>query len=137
MRYLNIIFIILLLKPLVVNSQNKITIEIGQLQNNKGEVLFLLMDINKNIVQELSGNIKGNKCNIYIENIKTGKYAFKYFHDENKNKKLDTNWISIPKEGYGFSNNAKGKFGPPEFDKMVFEITNDTTIKCSPNYITF
>jgi uncharacterized protein (DUF2141 family) len=68
--------------------------------------------------------------------LKPGKYAFKYFHDENNNnKKMDTNVIGIPKEGYGFSNNAKGRFGPPDFKDTIFEIKNDTTIICTINYI--
>ena len=38
--------------------------------------------------------------------IPPGKYALAVIHDENMNGKLDTNPIGIPKEGYGFSNNA-------------------------------
>jgi len=61
----------------------------------------------------------------------------KYFHDENKNKKLDTNWMGIPREGYCFSNNAKGPFGSPWFKEMLFEIKGDTSVKCIHSYIAF
>ena len=37
------------------------------------------------------------------------------------NGKLDTNWLGIPKEGYGFSNDAKGSFGAPPFSAAGFQ----------------
>jgi uncharacterized protein (DUF2141 family) len=42
--------------------------------------------------------------------------------DSNKNEKLDTNFFGIPKEQFGFSNNAKGRFGPPSFESASFEL---------------
>ena len=55
-----------------------------------------------------------------VENIPYGFYAVRLFHDENNNDKMDTNFLGIPVESYGFSNNAKGLFGPPDFDKAKF-----------------
>ena len=37
------------------------------------------------------------------------------YHDENDNQKLDRNEMGIPSEGYGFSNGATAKYGPPQF----------------------
>ena len=51
-----------------------------------------------------------------------GWYAVSVYHDENGNAKLDTNPLGIPKEAYGFSNDARGTFGPPEWDKVKFEL---------------
>ena len=87
-----------LLMPLTSFCQINLTIEIGSLRNNNGQVLLEFNDENENIIKELNKNITDNKCVLLIENIKPGKYAFKYFHDENNNKKLDTNWLGIPKE---------------------------------------
>ena len=42
------------------------------------------------------------------------------YNDENMNGKLDTNWLGIPTEGYGFSNDAKGMLGPPSFSAASF-----------------
>ena len=63
-----------------------------------------------------------------------GKYAFRFFHDENSNGKLGTNWLGIPNEGFGFSNNAKGTFGPPAFEKTVFVLKGVVNQKCTPQY---
>ncbi|MEP6360832.1 MAG: DUF2141 domain-containing protein, partial [Balneola sp.] len=35
-----------------------------------------------------------------------GEYAIAVYHDKNENGKIDTNLLGIPKEDYGFSNNA-------------------------------
>jgi len=49
-----------------------------------------------------------------------GQYAVKVYHDENGNNELDTRIFGIPKERYGFSNNAKGTLGPPEYEQTAF-----------------
>ena len=64
---------------------------------------------------------------VSIPNLEAGQYAIAVFHDENKNKKLDKNFVGIPKEGYGFSNNAVGKLGPPKFSETSFSL--DTQLK--------
>jgi uncharacterized protein (DUF2141 family) len=53
-------------------------------------------------------------------NIPSGTYALAVIHDENMDGKLDTKWLGIPTEGYGFSNNAKATFGPPSFSAARF-----------------
>jgi len=134
MSYLKIIFVILILFPMTIYSQNTLTIQIGGLQNNKGKVLLVLLDKNENMIKEFYGDIRENKCIVKIEDIKPGKYSFKYFHDENNNKKLDTNYFGIPTEGFGFSNNVKGTFGPPSFEKTIFDLKGERSLKCTPKY---
>ena len=70
-----------------------------------------------------------------LNNLPMGQYAVAVFHDANSNKKLDTNMIGIPKEGFGFSNNPKSSFGPPGFDKAQFSLDDDTTISISLIYL--
>ena len=59
----------------------------------------------------------------YQFEIPDGIYAIGIFVDTNNNNKMDRNFLGIPKEQYGFSNNAKGSFGPPSFKDASFEIT--------------
>jgi uncharacterized protein (DUF2141 family) len=40
-----------------------------------------------------------------MENLPAGDYGVVAIHDENKNHKLDRNFIGFPKEGFGFANN--------------------------------
>lgn len=61
-----------------------------------------------------------------FEDIPPGTYAIAVIHDENMNGKLDTRWPGIPKEGYGFSNDAKGLLGPPSFSDASFRYDGGT-----------
>ena len=54
----------------------------------------------------------------------SGRFAVAVFHDENSNDALDTNLLGIPKEGYAFSENARGFAGPPSFDAAAVEIVS-------------
>ncbi len=49
-----------------------------------------------------------------------GEYAVKVYHDENGNDRLDTRMFGIPKERFGFSNNARGTLGPPDYSEARF-----------------
>jgi len=55
-----------------------------------------------------------------FENIPSGTYALVVLHDENMDGKLDANWLGIPSEGYGFSNDAKAPFSAPSFSDAAF-----------------
>lgn len=57
---------------------------------------------------------------IIFDNLPFGEYAFSIFQDVNDNGVLDTNLLGIPREPWGFSNNARGKFGPPDFKAARF-----------------
>jgi uncharacterized protein (DUF2141 family) len=52
--------------------------------------------------------------------ISPGTYALAVIHDEHMNGKLDTKWLGIPAEGYGFSNDARAMLGTPSFSKASF-----------------
>jgi uncharacterized protein (DUF2141 family) len=56
----------------------------------------------------------------------TGQYAVGIFHDVNLNNKMDNNFLGLPKEQYGFSNNARALFGPPSFEDAAFELKGFT-----------
>ena len=56
----------------------------------------------------------------YIYELPPGTYAIGIFHDVNLNNKMDNNFLGIPVEQFGFSNNARALFGPPDFDDAAF-----------------
>ncbi|MFC1868184.1 DUF2141 domain-containing protein [Thermodesulfobacteriota bacterium] len=64
--------------------------------------------------------IRESQARFDFEDISPGKYAMAVVHDENMNGKLDTNWVGIPTEGYGFSNNAKAFLCAPSFSAASF-----------------
>ncbi|GAB4325351.1 MAG: hypothetical protein Kow00127_18070 [Bacteroidales bacterium] len=116
-------------------GQSTLTIRITNLRNNIGVVWLELLDEKENSLQGDSAKIENNSCTITFAKLTPGRYAFKCFHDENENRELDTNWLGIPKEGFGFSNNPKSRFGPPDFELTIFDFKQDTTIVCLINYL--
>ena len=50
-----------------------------------------------------------------MKDLPAGTYALALVHDENDNLKIDTGLFGIPTEGFCFSKNAMGLFGPPSF----------------------
>jgi uncharacterized protein (DUF2141 family) len=58
-----------------------------------------------------------------------GVYLISVYLDSNFNNQLDYNFIGIPKEQYGFSNNEIGNLRRPKFDEASFELINDSSLK--------
>ena len=62
-----------------------------------------------------------------FDNLPSGQYAVTAYHDENGNGKIDMNFLGIPKEGYGFSNDPKSLI--PNFEaSAVIVKSNDTSV---------
>lgn len=55
--------------------------------------------------------------------VKPGRYAIALLHDENNNGKADRALMMMPKEGFGFSRDAKVRMGPPKFNAAAFDVT--------------
>ena len=133
---IKIIITLLFLVPMTfLNAQSTLEVEITNLRNNIGRVALELVDKDDKSVLGTTGKIVDKKSTILIEGLKNGKYAIRFFHDENKNDELDMNFLGIPKEGYGFSNDAYGKFGPKDFEEWIFTVSGETKIKLTTNYI--
>ena len=67
----------------------------------------------------------GGRVTVSFPDVMPGTYAIKVFHDTNGNGALDTNIVGMPKEPYGFSNDAMGTFGPPDFGQASFKVGRD------------
>lgn len=110
-------------------------VHIENLRNEKGSIKYLVFNSEDGYPDVLkkslrSGTILASEAakGIIIENLESGSYSVSVIHDENDNDKLDTNFVGIPKEGFGFSNNPTIYFGPPSFDKSKVEVDKDTEI---------
>ena len=66
-----------------------------------------------------------------FRNLPAGEYAISIFHDENDNGVLDTGWFGIPKEPYGFGNDARGSFGPPDYRDVVLRLSEGESVRTS------
>lgn len=65
---------------------------------------------------------KGGAASARFQGLALGTYALKVFQDTDGNGRLSVNALGIPKEPYAFSNNARGRFGPPGWAKAAFAL---------------
>lgn len=96
-------------------------------------ILYLLFDKKDGFPSDAQrsfrqGEVKASEKLIVISDLPAGSYALSVIHDENNNKKLDT-MLGIPKEGFGFSNNPRIYFGPPDFEDAMINLESDLAIK--------
>lgn len=116
------------------DSNYMLNLTISKLRNNKGQVMVELKDTLENTIASVIGIIDNYQSNIVIDSIVPGKYTITYFHDENGNHKFDTNILGIPKEGYGFSNNALGKYGTPPIGDRIINMYRNQSMQLLPYY---
>ena len=123
-----------------------LTITIDSLRSNQGQVLLCVFSaessdreafpdcVKGRPVRQGKAVIAGGKVVVTYKGLKDGVYAVAAIHDENGNGELDTNFLGIPTEGIGISNNPR-LLGKPEFGEARFEIKGATTITVSAKYI--
>ncbi len=111
------------------DSHGNIVLAVDGFHNDKGAARLALFtssdgfpDQPEKAIQALDAEIRDGRLKASFVDVPYGVYAVSVLHDENRNGKMDTNWVGIPKEGYGASNDAKPSFGPPEFDDARFSL---------------
>lgn len=128
-----LISIIFLNGILTLNAQNTIEVEVINFDSNKGKAFIGLYNEEDSFLEnEYKGGkveIKDKKAVLTFKDIPDGIYAVSVIHDEDNNGKLTTNFLGIPQESYGASNNAKGTFGPPKWKDAKFEVGNEEVVK--------
>ncbi len=124
-------FYVFLLGLLNFFAAGQILIVEFEIQSTKenGKVYLRLKNEQNNIVKESVIPVENKRATIRYTDLSSGSYSVEAFHDQNNNGKLDTNPFGIPKEPYGFSNNVRGNFGPPDFELTLFQVSGMTTTK--------
>jgi uncharacterized protein (DUF2141 family) len=114
-------------------GQNSLEVKISNIREIKGDILVAIFnnedDFLEKAVQSKSIKASAKQITIKFENLPQGSYAVSIIHDENSNGELDKNVVGIPKEGFGFGNNAMGTFGPPAFDKAKIQLRGQDVIQ--------
>jgi uncharacterized protein (DUF2141 family) len=120
-------------------SQNKyFELEINILKIKKPGTAFIAIynnsldfnsgDESKNrITYALKENVKKGSFSKVVM-VEEGTYGVKIYIDKNNNNKFDFNIIGIPKEQFGFSNDAISLLGPPSFKNASFDVLDNKTI---------
>ncbi len=64
----------------------------------------------------------GHAATLRFNNVQPGTYAIALLHDENDNGKADRVLGMMPREGFGFSNDAPVNMGPPSFGDAAVRV---------------
>lgn len=117
--------------PAAGDGAATLTIEVGGLRSADGQVLLALFrgadgfpGEHAKAFRSTAAKIAGDRARIVLSGLPPGEYAFALVHDENGNDQLDKSWVGIPKEGFGASNDARGRFGPPKYADAKFVVAD-------------
>jgi uncharacterized protein (DUF2141 family) len=120
--------------PSYADVTGVLSVRVVSLRNDHGQVGCLLFASDRGYPKDPNAAIQRRWCSIQgaesvcrFDPIAAGTYALACFHDENKNGKLDTNFLGIPNEGTVASNQAKGFMGPPHFNDAKFSFSGAAT----------
>jgi len=124
----NLVAILLYCSTLTAAGAGDLTVTVNGAKNNNGYIVATIFNSESSFLKRpeamASFRIKASQVNVgfSVKNLPPGKYAVSAFHDENDNGRLDADATGAPTEVYGFSNDARGTFGPPEFSNAAFEL---------------
>ena len=116
-------------------SAADLVLEISGLKNTSGYLRIALFDSEDGFLEEEAiaigvrtklSLVKGTDFTLTLHSVAPGQYAVSAYHDEDANGVRDTNFIGIPKEGYGFSGVAKGTMGRPSFGDAAFRVDSES-----------
>ena len=134
------IAVVLVALPLPAGA-DELRVTIEGIRSAQGTVLIGLYDSPESFERAIEGSDKEGFLNdldrfgavalranaalksaVVFSNLEPGRYAAVAFHDENGNGKLDKNFLGVPAEPYGFSNNAEGFLSPPSFNDAAMAL---------------
>jgi uncharacterized protein (DUF2141 family) len=118
-------------------------VKLNSLKNTKGRVCLSIFSGPKGFPAGGKGSsLKTSRCvpansdSVTFTNLSLGNYAIAVVHDINSDGKLNTNALSIPSEGFGFSNNPPLRFGPASFsDSQIFVSGTKTVVQIQMRYL--
>ena len=114
-----------LASPAFSESSSTVLIEVAGFKNTRGTLNCRLFTKAADFpdgegIVTLRVPITGPNTSCSFSNIEPGTYAVAVVHDENGNGKLDKNFVGVPSEGYGVSNNKTYALSAPKWDESSF-----------------
>jgi uncharacterized protein (DUF2141 family) len=127
-KNISVFFFVLLVSIGYISAQD-LTVRIENADVGKGHLMIAVFnsggDFPNNSFREQRIVVTERTMAVTFPNLPIGQYAVSVYQDSNDNGKLDTLIFGIPKEKYGFSNDAR----LPDYEKCLFDFNGDTTIK--------
>ena len=113
--------------PAFSESPSSVLIEVSGFKNTRGTLNCRLFTKAADFpdgegIVTLRVPITGSNTSCSFSNVEPGTYAIAVVHDENGNGKLDKNFVGVPSEGYGVSNNKTYALSAPKWDESSFAL---------------
>lgn len=120
------------------SAQGRVEAEITNFESSKGTCRACLFNNAASFTGEggepyrcVEVPVTGKKVQVVFDNVAAGTYALFVLHDANNNKKMDKNFVGIPKEGYGASRNKLPFAAAPSFNDNKFAVQNNSAVRLS------
>jgi uncharacterized protein (DUF2141 family) len=114
----------------------RLTVAVENVRNAQGVVGVLVFDTAQGWPEKFSAALRAKATaahtgvvEITIPDLPAGDYAVVALHDENTNKQLDRNWLGVPVEQWGMSNNPPYRFAAPSFEAARFRLDQELRIR--------
>ena len=127
MMFRSLLISILLWLPLQGLAQGSLSITMRNVKNNKGVCTVALYNNAsdfpgdyKNAVRSAVVPASKGVLTVQFDHLPPGVYAVAVIHDENNDGRLNTNFLGVPAEGYGASNNHLPSMSAPKFSESCF-----------------
>ena len=135
---LQVLVLVFALQPALAEDLTGILmVEISGLQNASGNVYIAVYDSDSSWLSDdtvlnhqvaIADALDGDLVRVELL-LPLGDYALSVFYDQDGDGELKTNFIGMPKEPIGLSNNVVAKFGPPDYADAVFSLGAEPIIQ--------
>lgn len=115
-------------------SSATIVVDVARFRNTTGALGCRLFRSGAGFPESSAGTVEarvaiaGASARCTFSNVAPGTYAVSVMHDENGNQRLDKNFLGIPIEGYGVSNNRTHALSAPKWEESKFVVEKGKTV---------
>ena len=135
MRKISCLIILVFSSAIGFAQHNTLTVNITGINEINGDVYIYLYASEKGFPINISKASKSKKVKVTKESLSVSFkdvapdiYAVSVYHDIDGNEEINQNFLGIPKEPVGVSNNATGFMGPPKYEDAIFKLQNSKQI---------
>jgi uncharacterized protein (DUF2141 family) len=109
-----------------------LTVLVTGIRSDEGKLRFALYNspetFTDNPLRGAAKLIERGRAIWQLTDLEPGPYALAVYHDENNDDRFNRNFLGVPTEDYGFSNNARPRLRAPPWNRVVFEVNRGTNL---------
>ncbi|WP_343068972.1 DUF2141 domain-containing protein [Azospirillum tabaci] len=106
-----------------------LTVTVQGVRNGEGEIVLAVCEETAYPAGRCAFRITApaaeGSVRVTAPDVPPGTYALRAYHDENGNGQLDRNILGVPREGFGFGNDAPVLLSPPSFRDAAVTVGED------------